>query len=85
MVAGERIVAWSPDGAGLLLESFDKKKATITRVDLATAKKTLVKQVDTGGQGAGGWSVLWLAADEKSYVLFQIAQTGTLWTVDGVK
>ena len=60
-------------------------KVTIYRLDLETGKQTLVKQVETRGQGGGAQSFLWLAADEKSYVLFQVVQTGTLWTVDGLK
>jgi eukaryotic-like serine/threonine-protein kinase len=85
MTPGQQVAQWSRDGEGLLVKNSDVTTVSIYRLDLATGKQTLVKQMETKGQGGGGGTSLWLAADEKSYVLFQIAQTGMLWTVDGVK
>jgi Tol biopolymer transport system component len=85
LTPGQAVVQWSRDGKSLLVEDSDMTKVTIYRLDLATGKQTLVKQVGTSGQAGATQSFLWLAADEKSYVLFQVAQTGTIWTVDGVK
>lgn len=85
MAAEQHVVSWSRDDAGLLVETSDMEKTAIYRLDLASGKQTLLRQVDIRGRASGGWAFLWPAADEKSYVMFQVAQKMSLWTVDGVK
>jgi hypothetical protein len=85
MAAEQHVVSWSRDDAGLLVETSDMEKTAIYRLDLASGKQTLLRQVDIRGRASGGWAFLWPAADEKSYVMFQVAQKMSLWTVYGVK
>jgi eukaryotic-like serine/threonine-protein kinase len=82
---GDLVVRWSRDGAGILVQSADSDKAAIYRLDLATGKRTLVKQVESKDKAGGRSMFLMLAADEKSYALYQLSQSATLWIVNGVR
>jgi eukaryotic-like serine/threonine-protein kinase len=81
----DQVVRWSRDGRGVLVQTADNEKAAIYRLDLATGKRTLLKQVESRDKAGGQWMFLMLAADEKSYAFYQLSLTATLWIVDGVK
>jgi len=81
----ENMQAWTADGAALLLNEHDTSSAWVTRLDLATGKRTLLKKVESPDKAGDIESNLLTSDDGKAYAFWQAADRSTLWVVDGVK
>ena len=81
----ETMQGWTADGAALLLTDHDPTSAWVTRLDLATGKRTLLKKVESPDKAGAFESHLMVSDDGKAYAFEQSASRSTLWVVDGVK
>ena len=82
----EQVIDWSADGRCLLLFGMTRVPTRVERLDLATGKRTLLREVGPADRaGVAVVSPVLLSADEKSYAYSAMRQAGYLFTVDGVK
>jgi eukaryotic-like serine/threonine-protein kinase len=83
---GESLVGFSSDSKSVLVHNFAGLPSTITRVDLATGKRTEWKQIfpaDAAGVDAIGGIAI--TPDEKSYVYSYSRTLSDLYVVDGLR
>jgi eukaryotic-like serine/threonine-protein kinase len=86
MAAGEEIDSFSKDGKYLFVHNFAGIPCVITRIEVATGKRSVWKQVvpaDSAGVDAIGGIVI--ASDGKSYVYSYTRQLADLYEVEGLK
>jgi hypothetical protein len=81
----ENIQTWTADGSALLLNEHDTSSSWVTRLELATGKRTLLKKVESPDKAGDVESNLLTSDDGKAYAFWQAADHSTLWVVDGVK
>jgi len=83
---GESLVGFSADSKSVFVHNFAGLPSTITRVDLATGKRTEWKQLfpaDAAGvDSIGGIAI---TPDEKSYVYAYARELSDLYVVEGLK
>jgi eukaryotic-like serine/threonine-protein kinase len=86
LALGESIDGWSEDGHSIYVHNFAGLPCVISRVDLATGKRTVWKQIvpaDAAGVDSAG-SIL-LTPDAKSYVYSYTRTLSDLYVVEGLK
>ena len=86
ILSGESLVGFSSDSKSVLVHNFAGLPSKITRVDLATGKRTEWKQIfpaDAAGVDAIGGIAI--TPDEKSYVYSYSRTLSDLYVVDGLK
>jgi hypothetical protein len=77
---------WTKDGEGLLvLGGPPAGPMSVTRLDLATGKRTLLKTVEAKDKAGVLDMSMTMAEDEKSYAVFEVSAKDTLWMADGVR
>ena len=82
----DRVTDWSADGRSLILYRLTLVPTRAERLDLATGKRTLLREVGPSDRaGVGVVSPVLLSADEKSYAYSAFRQACYLFTVDGVR
>jgi dipeptidyl aminopeptidase/acylaminoacyl peptidase len=83
---GEFIDGWSEDGRSFLVQNFAGLPGVISRVDLATGKRTTWKEIvpadSAGVDSIGGVEI---TPDAKSYVYSYVRTLSDLYVVEGVK
>lgn len=84
--AGERAISFTADDRALFVYRYSDMPARIFRLDIATGKRTLWKQLlppdPSGVDHIGG---ILIRADEKSYVYSYCPDLTDLYLVEGVK
>ena len=77
---------WTKDGQGVLVEGGPPAgPASVTRFDLATGKRTLLKTLEARDHAGVLAMRMTMAEDEKSYAVFEVVAKDVLWMADGVK
>ncbi len=80
------ITGWSADGRSLILNRLTLVPTRAERLDLATGKRTLLREIGPADRaGVSGVSPVLLSTDEKSYAYSSIRQACYLFTVEGVR
>jgi eukaryotic-like serine/threonine-protein kinase len=83
---GERPIGWTADDRSLFVYRYAEMPAHVFRLDLATGKRTLWKQLlppdPAGVDHIGG---ILISADEKSYVYSYYPNLSDLYLVEGAK
>ncbi len=82
----DNVSGWSADGRSLIVSRTTLVPTRVERVDIATGKRTLLREV--GPADAAGVAVVsnvLLSADEKSYAYTALHQGAYLFTVDGLR
>jgi serine/threonine protein kinase/dipeptidyl aminopeptidase/acylaminoacyl peptidase len=83
---GEFIDGWSEDGRSFLVQNFAGLPGVISRVDLATGKRTIWKEiVPADSAGVDSISGVEITPDAKSYVYSYVRTLSDLYMVEGVK
>ncbi len=81
----EFILAWSPDGQGVLVYSEILGGFSVTRIDIATGKRTLMQTFSEDDKaGLFGFRVT-LSPDRKTYVYSASRALSTLYIAEGIK
>lgn len=83
---GESVTSFAADGKSFFIHNYVGLPCLIARVELATGKRTVWKQVvpaDTAGVDAIGG--IQITPDEKSYVYSYTRTLADLYVVDGLK
>jgi hypothetical protein len=82
----DKITNWSADGRALLLYRLTLVPTRAERFDLATRKRTLLREVGPADRaGVGVVSPVIFSADEKSYTYSSFRQACYLFTVLGAR
>ena len=81
------MVRWSGDGQSILTcQSADRKTLLITRVDVATGKRQVVKEWTPADRaGVIGYDSAGISADGKTIVYSYNRVVGDLYLLDGLK
>jgi dipeptidyl aminopeptidase/acylaminoacyl peptidase len=83
---GEFIDGWSEDGRSFLAQNFAGLPGVISRVDLATGKRTIWKEiVPADSAGVDSIAGVEITPDAKSYVYSYVRTLSDLYVVEGVK
>jgi eukaryotic-like serine/threonine-protein kinase len=83
---GEFIDGWSEDGRSFLVQNFAGLPGVVSRVDLATGKRTIWKEiVPADSAGVDSISGVEITPDAKSYVYSYVRTLSDLYVVEGVK
>ena len=80
-----RVTSWSADGRALFITEVDGLVARAYRLELATGRRDIVKEVRPPDRA--GLTLFWLfmAADGRSYAYQYFRDLSTLFLVDGLK
>ena len=82
----ENIVSWDVDGRSMLLFRIAQVPARVERLELATGRRTLVREIGPVDRaGVSSIVPVGFSADGKSYAYSFFRQGGYLFTVDGVR
>jgi eukaryotic-like serine/threonine-protein kinase len=83
---GEFIDGWSEEGRSFLAQNFAGLPGVISRVDLATGKRTIWKEiVPADSAGVDSIAGVEITPDAKSYVYSYVRTLSDLYVVEGVK
>jgi len=86
LTSEDNVTGWSADGRALLLFRLTLVPTRAARFDLATRKRTLLREVGPADRaGVGVVSPVVLSADEKSYAYSAFRQACYLFTVEGAR
>jgi Tol biopolymer transport system component len=83
--ANDAPVQWSPDGQTLFVFRPGELPASIFRIDVATGRRTLWKEIHPPDTSATGIGLLFLSQDEKRGVYSYVANQVDLYLVDGLR
>ena len=83
----EQLLRWAPDGRSIYgYQAADRKTMLISRVDLATGKREVVKEwMPADRAGVTGYDSAGISADGKTIVYSYNRIVGDLYLVDGLK
>ena len=86
LAVGEGMDGWTEDGRSIYVHNFAGLPCIISRIDLATGKRTVWKQIapadSAGVDSAGG---VLITPDAKSYVYAYQRTLSDLYVVEGLK
>ena len=83
LTSEDNVTDWSADGSALILFRLTLVPTRLERFDLATRKRTLLREVGPADRaGVGAVSPVLLSADGRSYVYSAFRQACYLFTVD---
>ena len=83
---GDLPIQWSPDGKFLYVYRRGDVPARISRVEMATGKRELWKELEPGDTtGLEEVANIWLTPDGRSYVYNHIRTLGDLYLAEGLK
>jgi hypothetical protein len=86
IAANEGVDGWSDDGRSIFVNNRAGLPGVISRIELATGKRTVWKQIapaDTAGVDSVGG--IFVTPDEKSYVYSYVRTLSDLYVVEGLK
>jgi eukaryotic-like serine/threonine-protein kinase len=82
---GEIPSAWSSDGKFLYLVQIDNAQGTVTRLEVATGRRSFFKKISLGPEGPGTKSEgVVISADGKSYAYTSSNHSSDLYLVQGL-
>ena len=82
----EDVQQWTRDGKGLLIHAGSPEQASVARVDLATGKRTLIRQIKLSNRAGSVSKVKMMANEDGSAYVYRVRRdTGTLYLVEGIQ